>query len=133
MATVENVRLTITASTKKTGYSEIAYSYELKPSEMDCAWKREYTVSTDLWGEDLIDDDVLAWEKDRHKVKFGDSMPCEPVNVARVFEVETKILNEDLSGTDEVYVTVEASSGFGPDAAGEDPIIGRSNTVIADF
>jgi hypothetical protein len=28
---------------------------------------------------------------------------------------------------------VEASSGMGPDAAGEDPIFGRSNTVKGDF
>jgi hypothetical protein len=133
MATVENVRLAITASTTKPGYSDIAYSYELHPSELDCAWKREYTMSTDLWGEDVFDDDVLAWEKDEHKVRFDDSGPCEPIKVGRVFEVETKILDEDLFGDDEVYLIVEARSDLGPDAAGEDMVIGRSNTVIGDF
>lgn len=133
MATVENVRLTITASATKPGFSEIAYSYELHPSEMDCAWKREYTVSTDLWGEDMIDDDVLAWGKDKHKVRFDDSTQREPIKVQRVFEVETKVLDEDLFGDDEVYAIVEASSGLGPDEAGEDPVVGRSNTVIGDF
>ena len=51
-------------------------------------------MSTDLWGEDLIDDDVLAWGKDEYKVKFDDSGLCEPIKVGRVFEVETKVLNE---------------------------------------
>ena len=133
MATVENVRIAITASTTKPGYSDIAYSYELHPSEFDCAWKREYTMRTDLWGEDLVDDDVLAWEKDEHKVKFDDSGPCELKKVERVFEVETKVLEEDLLGDSEVYLIVEARSGLGPDKAGEDPVIGRSNTVIGNF
>jgi hypothetical protein len=133
MATVESVHLDITASTTKPGYSKITYSYELHPSEMDCAWQREYTVSADFWGEDLIDDDLLAWGKDEHKVKFEDSGSCEPIKMERVFEVETKILDEDLFGDDEVYLIVEARSGLGSDAAGEDPVIGRSNTVVGDF
>jgi len=53
--------------------------------------------------------------------------------VGRVFEVETKVLDEDLFGDDEVYLMIEARSGLGPDAAGEDPVMGRSNTVIGDF
>jgi hypothetical protein len=133
MATVENVHLDITASTTKPGYSKIAYSYELHPSEMDRAWQREYTVSAAFWGEDLIDDDLLAWGKDEHKVKFDDSGSCEPIKMERVFQVETKILDEDLFGDDEVYLIVEAHSGLGSDAAGEDPVIGRSNTVVGDF
>ena len=133
MATLENVRLAITTLTTKPGYSQIAYSYELHPSELDRAEAREYTVTADLWGEDLIDDDVLAWEKDEHKVRCDDSRSPEPIRVERIFEIETKVLDEDLFGDDEVYVIVEASSGMGPDAAGEDPVFGRSNTVIGDF
>ena len=133
MATVENVRLAITASTTKPGYSDIAYSYELHPSELDCAWKREYTMSTVLCGEDVIEDDVLAWKKDEHKVKFDDSGPCESIKVGRVFEVETKVLDEDVFGDDEVYLIVEARSGLHPDAAGEDLAIAKSNTIIGDF
>ena len=133
MATVENVRLAITASATKPGYSEIAYSYELHPSEMDCAWQREYTMCADLWGQDVIDDDVLAWERDEHKVQFDDSGPCEPIKVERVFEIETKVLDEDLFGDDEVYLMVEARSAMGPDAAGSNVVMGRSNTVTGDF
>lgn len=133
MATVENVSLAITASATKPGYSDIAYSYELHPSELDCAWKREYAMSTVLCGEDVIEDDVLEWGKDQHKVKFDDSGPCEPIRIRRVFEVETKVLDEDMFGDDEVYLIVEARSGLNPDAAGEDLAMGRSNTVIGDF
>lgn len=133
MATVENVRLVISASATKSGYSDIAYSYELHPSELDCAWKREYTVSVGLWGEDLIDDDILTYSKDKHKVRFDDSGPCEATMVERVFEVETKTLDEDVFGDDEVYLMVEATTGLGSDAAGEDPVMGRSNTVVGDF
>jgi hypothetical protein len=81
----------------------------------------------------VIDDDVLSWEKDEHKVKFDDSGPCEPIKVGRVFEVETKVLDEDCFGDDEVYLIVEARSDLGPDAAGEDVVIGRSNTIMGDF
>ena len=133
MATIENVHLAITALTEKPGYSQIAYSYELHPSELDCAEEREYTVITDFWGEDAIDDDVLAWGKDEHKVRFADSEQCEPMKVKREFEIETKVLDEDLIGDDEVYLIVEARSGLGPDAAGEDPVYGKSNTVVGDF
>ena len=133
MATVENVSLVITASTTKPGYSDIEYSYELHPSELDCAWQREYTISTVLCGEDVIEDDVLAWGKDKHKVKFDDSGPCKSIKVGRIFEVETKVLDEDVFGDDEVYLIVEARSGLGPDAAGENLVIGKSNTVIGDF
>ena len=133
MATVENVRLAITTSTTKPGYSDIAYSYELHPSELDCVWKREYNMSTVLCGEDVIEDDVLAWGKDEHKVKFDDSGSCESIKVGRVFEVETKVLDEDVFGDDEVYLIVEARSGLHPDAAGEDLAMGKSNTIIGDF
>lgn len=133
MATLENVHLAITASANRPGYSDIAYSYELHPSELDCEWNREYTVRTSLWGEDMLDDDVLAFDQDEHKVGFGGSGPCEPEKVSRVFEVETKMLDEDVFGDDEVYLMVEASTGLGSDAAGEDPVMGRSNTVIGDF
>ena len=133
MATVENVRLAITALTDKPGYSQITYSYELHPSELDCVEKREYTVAADLWGEDVIDDDVLAWGKDEHTVRFEDSEPCEPIKVERCFEVETKVLDEDLFGDDEIFLIVEARSGMGPNAAGADTVLGKSNTVIGDF
>ena len=133
MATIDNVRLTITDSNGKPGYSRIAYSYELHPSELDCVEQREYTVKTDLWGEDLVDDDVLAWGQDEHKVKFDRARPGEPITVERVFEIETKVLDEDVFGDDEVYAMVEASSGLGSDAGGEDPVMGRSNTVIGYF
>jgi hypothetical protein len=133
MATVENVRLAITTLTTKPGYSRVAYSYELHPSTLDCVEKRQYSVSAGLWGEDLIDDDVLAWDQDGHKVRFDDSGPCEPIRVERVFEVESKVLDEDLFGDDEIYLMVEARSGLGPSAAGEDPVLGRSNTVTGDF
>ena len=133
MATVENVRLAITDSATKPGYSDIAYSYELHPSELDCEWKREYTVRTNLWGEDMLDDDILVCDKDEHKIRFDDAGPCEPMQVSRVFEVETKLLDEDMFGDDEVYLMVEASTGLGSDAAGEDPVMGRSNTVVGDF
>jgi hypothetical protein len=53
--------------------------------------------------------------------------------VERVFEVESKVLDEDLFGDDEIYLMVEARSGLGPSAAGEDPVLGRSNTVTGDF
>ena len=133
MSTVENVRLAITASTSKAGYSDIRYSYELHPSELDCAWKREYNISAVLCGEDVIEDDVLAWGMDEHKVKFDDSGPCEPIKVERVFEVETKVLDEDVFGDDEVYLIVEARSALGPDAAGENLVMGKSNIVIGNF
>jgi len=133
MASVENVRLAITASTIKPGHSDIAYSYELHPSELDCGWKREYTISAVLYGEDMIEDDVLAWGKDEHKVRFEDSRPGEPIKVERVFEVETKVLDEDLFGDDEVYLMVEARSGLRADAAGENLVMSRSNTVIGNF
>jgi len=133
MATVENVSLVITASTTKPDYSDIAYSYELHPSELDCAWQREYTISTVLCGEDVIEDDVLAWGKDEHKVKFDASGPCESIKVGRIFEVETKVLDEDVFGDDEVYLIVEARSALGPDAAGENLVIGKSNIVIGNF
>ena len=133
MATVGNVHLAITASSTKPGYSDIAYSYELHPSELDCAWKREYTISVVLCGKDVIEDDVLAWGKDEHKVKFDASGPCESIKVGRIFEVETKVLDEDVFGDDEVYLIVEARSALGPDAAGENLVMGKSNIVIGNF
>lgn len=126
MATVENVKLGITESATKPGYSDISYSYELHPDEEDCAAQREFTVTVMLWGEDVFDDDVLATEMDSHEVRIADGSPCEPISVERVFEVETKLLDEDLIGDDEVYLIVEAQSG-------KDRVGGRSNTVVGDF
>ena len=133
MANIVNVRLAITASTTKPGYSDIAYSYELHPSELDYTWKRGYTVSAVLCGKDVIEDDVLAWGKDEHKLQFDDSVPYELMKVQRNFEVETKVLDEDLFGDDEVYLIVEARSGLKPDAAGEDLVIGKSNIITGNF
>ena len=81
----------------------------------------------------VIDDDLLAWGKDEHTVRFHDSGPCEPIKVERFFEVETKILDEDLFGDDEVFLIIEARPDPGPDAVGADPVIGKSNTVTGDF
>jgi len=126
MATIENVILEISASGAKAGHSVIAYSYELQPDEHDCAAQREFTVSVGLWGEDLIDDDVLATELDEHTVRVGDSGPGETIREKRRFEVETKLLDEDLFGDDEVFLVVEA-------ICGEVRCSGRSNTVVGDF
>jgi hypothetical protein len=65
VATIENVTLGISASARSATHSVISYRYELRPDEEDCAAQREFTVSVGLWGEDLIDDDVLATEMDR--------------------------------------------------------------------
>ena len=126
MATIENVKLEISASAANAGHSVIAYSYELHPDEHDCAAQREFTVGVGLWGEDLLDDDVLATELDEHTVKVGDSGPGESIREKRQFEVETKILDEDLFGDDEVFLVVEA-------VCGEHRCSGRSNTVVGNF
>jgi arginine repressor len=133
MATVENVILGITASAGKPGYSDIAYSYELHPDESDSAEEREFTVTVSLWGEDVFDDDVLAVELDEHMVNFSRTTPGEPLKVARVFDVETKLLDEDVIGDDEVYLVVEARSESGTGLALEERVSGRSNVVIGDF
>lgn len=133
MATVENVKLGITEVTGRPGYSTIAYSYELHPSEADCAAEREFTISAGLWGADLFDDDVLATNLDEHKVSFDKTAPCKPIRVERAFEVETKLLDEDLFGDDEVFLVVEADAGASANLAGEHRASGRSNIVTGDF
>jgi len=126
MATIENVKLGITASAAKPGYSDIAYSYELHPDEQDCQAQREFTVTVGLWGEDLLDDDVLGTDMDEHSVTFHAGTPSKAITVERSFQVETKLLDEDIVGDDEVYLIVEALSG-------DHRISGRSNTVIGYF
>lgn len=126
MATIENVKLGITASAAKPGYSDISYSYELHPDELDCQEQREFTVTVSVWGEDVFDDDVLATDIDEHAVKVGDGSPGEAIRVERGFEVKTKVLDEDIVGDDEVYLIVEALSG-------DHRVSGRSNTVVGYF
>lgn len=126
MASIENVKLDISASTANAGQSVISYSYELHPNEQDCAARREYTVTVGLWGEDPFDDDVLATDMDEHTVRAGGPGPCESIRVERVFEVATKLLDEDLVGDDEVFLIIEARCG-------EDRVGGKSNTVVGDF
>ena len=133
MATVENVTLGITASADKPGFSDITYSYELHPGKPGSAEPSEFTVMVSLWGEDVLDDDVLATDLDEHKVIFDPSMPGDPIKVERVFEVETKLLDEDLVGDDEVYMIVEAHSDSVTDTAAEHRASGKSNVVIGDF
>lgn len=133
MATVENVILGITASARKPGFSDIAYSYELHPDESDSAEERVFTVTVGLWGEDVFDDDVLGVDLDEHTVKFSGTDTAGPLKVARVFEVETKLLDEDVIGDDEVYLVVEARTESGAAAAGEERVSGKSNVVIGDF
>ena len=133
MATVENVKLGITESATKPGFSDITYSYELHPGDTGGGEPEEFTVTVGLWGEDLFDDDVLATELDEHKVKPDPSAPGKPIRVERVFEVETKLLDEDLVGDDEVYLIVEAHSGSAAGPVGDHRVSGKSNTVVGDF
>jgi len=126
VATVENVKLNISASRSNAGHSVIGYSYELLPSEQDCEGQREFTVSVGLWGEDMFDDDVLATELDEHTVTVDKLGPGETLRVERRFEVETKLLDEDIFGDDEVFLIVEARCG-------EERSSGKSNTVVGDF
>jgi hypothetical protein len=133
MATVENVKLGITASATKPDHSDITYSYELHPGEQDCAAQREFTVTVGLWGEDVFDDDVLATDMDEHKVMFTAETPCEPITIERSFELETKVLDEDLFGDDEVFLIVEARSDSGDGLGLQIRVSGKSNTVIGNF
>ena len=126
MATIENVKLKISASIANPAHSLISYSYELRPDAEDCAAQREFTVAVGLWGQDLLDDDVLATDLDAHTVSAGDQGSTDTVRVERGFEVETKLLDEDLVGDDEVFLIVEAGDG-------ENRVSGKSNTVIGDF
>ena len=125
MATIENVKLHIAPSANLAGYSVISYSYELHPGDDD-AGQREFIVTSGLWGQDVIDDDVLETDLDQHTVRLAEGALRAPVKVNRVFEVETKLLDEDLVGEDEVFLLVEARSG-------DDRASGKSNTVIGDF
>jgi hypothetical protein len=126
VATIENVKLEISASGSNAGRSVIEYSYDLHPDAKDCAEQREFTVSVGLWGEDLLDDDVLATQLDEHTVKVRSADPGETIRLERRFEVETKLLNEDFCGDDEVFLIVEALSGG-------QRCSGKSNTVIGNF
>jgi hypothetical protein len=132
MATVENVKLGITDS-EKAGYSIISYSYELHPSEQDCADQREFSVTAGLWGEDLLDDDLLAMDMDGHRISLAGRTPDRPVEVARSFEVETKVLDEDICGDDEVFLIVEARATGDDESTVHSRASGKSNTVIGDF
>jgi hypothetical protein len=105
----------------------------LHPGESDSAEEREFTVTVSLWGEDVFDDDVLAVELDEHTVNFSRTTPGEPLKVARVFDVETKLLDEDVIGDDEVYLVVEARSESGTGLALDERVSGKSNVVIGDF
>jgi len=133
MATVENVKLGITASATKPGFSDITYSYELHPGDTDGAEAEGFTVTVGLWGEDLFDDDVLATDLDEHRVKLDPSAPGKPIRVERVFEVETKLLDEDLFGDDEVFLIVEAHTASATGSADDHRVSGKSNTVVGDF
>jgi hypothetical protein len=126
VASIENVRLDIAAAAANPGHSEISYSYELHPDGEDCSARREFTVSVGLWGEDPLDDDVLATDMDEHTIRAGDQSSCDTVRVTRRFEVETKFLDEDVVGDDEVFLIVEARCG-------DIRVSGKSNTVIGDF
>jgi len=126
MATIENVKLGITASTGRPGYSDIAYSYELHPDQKDCQAQREFTVTVGIWGEDVLDDDVLATDMDEHSVRLHAGTPCEAIKVERSFQVETELLHEDIVGDDEVYLIVEA-------LAQDHRVSARSNTVVGYF
>jgi len=122
VATIENVKLHIAPSADLAGYSVISYSYELHPDDEDAQEQREFIVTSGLWGQDVLDDDVLETDLDQHSVKLASAA----VTVKRAFEVETNLLNEDLVGEDEVFLLVEARSG-------SDRVSGRSNTVVGDF
>jgi len=126
MATVENVKLDITPSATKAGFSLIAYTYDLHPSDTECAERLEFTVTVGLWGEDVFDDDVLATDMDEHTVTVGQSGPAGPIKVERAFEIATSVLHEDLVGDDEVFLIVEARSGDSRSSA-------KSNTVTGHF
>jgi hypothetical protein len=126
VATIENVKLEISASAANPAHSLISYSYDLQPNAEDRAARREFTVSVGLWGQDLLDDDVLAIDLDQHTVSAGDQGSTDTVRVERGFEVETKLLDEDLVGDDEVFLIVEARDG-------EIRVSGKSNTVIGYF
>ena len=126
MAKIENVKLHIAPSADLEGYSVISYSYELHPDDRDAADQPEFTVTAGLWGQDLLDDDVLETDLDQHTVRLAEGALRAPVKVNRVFEVENKLLDEDLVGEDEVFLLVEARSG-------DDRVSGKSNTVVGDF
>jgi hypothetical protein len=79
----------------------VTYGYTLTCSDVECERKVSFDVSVDILGDDVVRDEVLAAEVDRHMVE------CDPlpIEMRRSFVVGQSLLNEDV-GTDEIKLRV---------------------------
>ncbi len=78
-----------------------------------------FTVWCELWGRDLVVDDLLGEPMyDSHAVNCS-----VRTSSSRSFVVPCSILNEDLVGGDEIYVKVNAISSLGLTFTGSSPVV----------
>jgi len=132
MAEILTLNLEITDGTSP-GTKTIAYTYEIEPSQADCAGNVSYKMEAELIGVDIIFDDHLGSGLDAHDIVFTDRGPCEKKVVERSFQTETWRLDEDAFGKDEIQLKLTGKSDSGGGASGTAGVEAKSNIVEGNF
>lgn len=112
MATLSGLILTLqqTDAQKSLAIVTVTYGYTLTCTEIECEREVSFDVSVDVIGDDVIDDELLASEVDRHMVECD----VQPIEMRRSFLVGQSLLNEDI-GTDEIKLRVRVRDSVGGD------------------
>lgn len=125
MATLTGLILTLTQSEVQQQLKIVAvtYGYTLTCNSIECDRNVSFEISADILGHDMVSDDVLAADVDRHIVECSGTLPIE---MRRSFVVGQALLDEDV-GTDEIKLRVRARDGAG------DEIVANTGIVRGNF
>ncbi len=111
VATLSGLILTLTQTEAQQVLKivDISYGYTLTCTDGEVEQAPSFDVCVDILGDDLLRDEILASDVDRHLIECGST---DPIETRRSLLVGQSLLNEDI-GTDEIklHIRVRDSSG----------------------
>ena len=121
MATLSGLILTLkqTETQQALKIVSISYGYALTCTDVECERNLSFDISVDVLGDDLVLDDELALDVDRHIVECAGT---EPIEMRRSFLVGQSLLDEDI-GADEIKLRVWARDSAGGETSADTGIV----------
>jgi len=97
----------------------VSYGYTLTCDDVEHQRNLSFDICVDILGDDVLRDDLLAAEVDRHIVECGGR---EPIEMRRGFLVGQSLLDEDV-GKDEIKLRIRVRDSAGGELTADTAVV----------
>lgn len=121
MATLSELILTLKQSELQRALKlvGVSYGYTLTCDDIEHQRNLSFDICVDILGDDVLRDDLLAAEVDRHIVECGGRKPIE---MRRGFLVGQSLLDEDV-GKDEIKLRIRVRDSAGGELTADTGVV----------